>query len=56
MIQAAMNEENDIASTTGYKNGKFTAIWLCGMLLSLYWNLIQELKKYNNEHCNVRDW
>jgi len=36
MIQAAMNEENDIASTTGYKNGKFTAIWLRATLLTLY--------------------
>jgi len=55
MIQAAMNEENDIASKTGYKNGKFTSIWLCGTLLSLYRNLIQELKKYNNDHCKVTD-
>jgi hypothetical protein len=39
MIQAAMNEENDSASTTGYKiqdTGKFTAIWLRGTLSSLY--------------------
>ena len=50
-----MNEENDIASTW-YKNGKFTAIWLRGTLWSLYRNLIQELKRYNNDHCNVRDW
>ena len=55
MMQAAMNEENDIASTKGYKNGKFTAIWLCGTLLGLYRNLIQKVKKYNNDHCNVRD-
>lgn len=50
-----MNEENDIASTTGYKNGKFTAIWLRATLLTLYWNIIQEWKKYSNEHCNIRD-
>jgi hypothetical protein len=33
MIQAAVYEENDTASKTGYKNGKFTSIWLCGTLL-----------------------